>query len=220
VTRARGCFAAIVSVVLLVAIALAGWTLFTRRPGDFSTEPMVVGFREMNQLTVFAAQVVAVPTTTERGILFSQSQTDIYPANVRYTIDLSKLTSKNVSWNPASHVLTLVVPPVMTEAAELDVTRKRTFRTGGHFPGATWDQFDRSNAVKAKSQSAELARKSALMHMAEASGRNAVAKTAELFVRGALPRADNVKVIVRFVTEGQTTSERWDQSRKVLADPR
>ena len=213
--RVRGGCATFLIILVALAAGALGYALYQSRAADaFSVKPLVTGFQRQNELTVFRAQVVAVPTTKVDGMidLLGRTQTSILPARVRYTLDLSKLSERDVAWDPATHTAPVTVPPVTVQPAEIDGAAKRVFRTGPPATAATWDQFDRSNMVKAAREAGTLARAPELLHMAEASAREAVAANAALFLRGA--GIADAKVAVRFATDGGAKT-RWDVSRSI-----
>jgi hypothetical protein len=210
--NARGGCATFLIILVALAAGALGYALFMSRADDsFSVQPMVTGFQRQNELTVFRAQLVTVPTTKVDGMvdMLDRVQTSILPARVRYTVDLSRMTDRDVSWNNATRTATVTVPPVIVQPAEVDPVARRVFRTGPPAAAATWDDFGRSNAIKARREAASLAKAPELLRMAEASARDAVAANAELFLRGA--GIADAKVVVRFANEGRTT-ERMDRS--------
>lgn len=215
VTRRGGCATLLIVLVALAAGALGAWWWTAQKTDAFSITPMVTGFQRMNELTVFRAQVVAVPTSREDGVidLLDRSQTDIVPARVRYTVDLSRLSPRDVRWDAATHIATVTVPPVVVQPADLDAASKRTFRTGPPAAAADWDRFARSNALKARREAGTLARSPELLRMAETSARDAVAANAALFLRGA--GIADATVVVRFAHEGTPSTERWDTTATV-----
>ena len=210
-----GCTTLIIVIAALIAGVLGYRELSRRWADEPPIGPMVVGFQRQNELTVFAAQVVAVPTTRVGGTihLLDRTQTSIVPARVRYTVDLSKLRDRDVWWDAAGHTLTVTVPPVLPQPAELDGAAKRVFRTGPPAAAATWDQFDRSNMIKASREARTLAQGAELMRLAQAAARDAIAANAGLFLRGA--GVTDAKVVVRFATEGSAASEPMDRSRSL-----
>lgn len=210
-----GCSTFLIVLVALAAGALGAWWWTAQKNDPFSLQPMVTGFQRMNDLTVFRAQVVSVPTSREDGMidLLDRSQTDIVPARVRYTVDLSRLAPRDVRWDAGTRTATVTVPPVVVQPAELDAASKRTFRTGPPAAAADWDRFARSNALKAAREAGTLARAPELMRMAEASARDAIGANAALFLRGA--GIADAKVVVRFAHEGTPSDERWDTTASV-----
>ena len=200
-------------IIALVAFALGaiGVWFFASREDEISVQSMVTGFRRHNELTVFSAQVVTVPTTKKDGTfdIFDRVQTSIIPANVRYTVDLSRMTERDISWDANTKIVTVTAPPVIVQPAELDGVAKRVFRTGPPAAAATWDDFDRSNMIKARREAGNLARAPDLLRMAGASARGAMAKNAELFLQGA--GIADAKVVVRFADE-RRSGEQMDRS--------
>lgn len=201
----------LILVAALAGAAVLAFLLWNRREVPAPAPSMVTAFQRMNELTVFRAQVVAVPTTRADGLFdaLDREQTDIVGANVRYTIDLSRLTEEDVRWDEATRTATVVVPPVTVQPAELEGTSRRTFRTGPPAAAATWDGFARSNAGKARAEAGRLARAPELMRLAEASARDAIAANARPFLHAA--KGPDARVEVRFATE-RRTGERVDGS--------
>ena len=200
-------------IIALVAFALGalGVWLLSSRGDEIPVQSMVTGFQRQNELTVFRAQVVAVPTSRKDGVLdiLDRVQTSIVPATVRYTIDMSRMRDTDIAWNADTKTATVTAPPLVVQPAELDPVAKRVFRTGPPAAASTWDEFDRSNMIKARREAGNLARAPDLLKMARASARDALGKNAELFLRGA--GIADAKVVVKFVDE-RRSAEQMDRS--------
>lgn len=206
------------TILLLAAAAGAGalgYSLWDARDNAPSIGSMVSGFQRMNELTVFRAQVVAVPTSRIDGIvdLLDREQTAIIPAQVRYTVDLSKMTPTDVVWNASGDTVTLTVPPVLIQRPDLTEERARFYSNGVLTRPATQDELRRSNSIKAVREAFGLARNPELVRMAQASARDAISANALLLLRGRDGKIP--KVVVRFANEGRRSSEQWERSRSL-----
>lgn len=212
--RPGGC-----ATVLLVALALAvgagGYHLWSARSDPFAAGSLVTGFQRQNQLTVFAAQVVTVSTSRIDGLIdpLDKEQTAIIPAEVRYTVDLSRLRPADVEWDASARRMTVTVPPVLVQRPDLQEQRARYFDKG-LLPGTADTQtLSRSNSVKAGREAVVLARNPELLRLAEQSARDAIGSNARLYLSGA--GIADAEVQVRFATEGRRSSEQWDRSRNL-----
>ena len=88
------------------------------------------GLREQNRLVPFAARYVAVVTSRESRLGLSAQKTLILPGTVRYELDLSALSARDLEWDAASGTLSIRLPPLQLAGPEIDLAAIREFRDG------------------------------------------------------------------------------------------
>lgn len=211
--RLGGC-GSILLIALAALVGAGGYHLWSLREDPLATGSLVTGFQRQNELTVFAAQVVTVSTSRIDGLIdaLDREQTAIIPAQVRYTIDLSRMRAQDVAWDATARRMTVTVPPVLVQRPDVQEQRARYFDKG-LLPGTADTQtLTRSNSIKAGREALTLARNPEFLRLAEQSGRDAIASNARLYLSGAgIKDAD---VVVRFATEGRRSPEQWDRSKR------
>lgn len=187
-------------VIGLIALsAWLGWKAFG--PSELNGDPIattLVAFEEQNRLTVFSAQlspVVASEDSRLFGALKSR-QVAVIPARVDYSIDLSRIEAKRLTWNPDSETLTVQLPPVRVGIPNLDEARAQYLREGVWITREAQDKLTRANTRLAEQQAMEQAANPVLMKLAKEAGRTAVRQNLAipLHVAG----FGDVKVDVRF----------------------
>lgn len=203
--------------LLIVGIASGAAALFLWQSRDESLliGSMIASFERKNELVVFAAHVVPVVTQRDEGLidLLDTEQTAIIPASVNYTVDLSKLTARDVAWDANAKRMTVTVPPVMIQPPNLFEQRARYYRKGVWVSGAAQEGLFRGNSTAATRDARRLARDPNLVAMAEASARDAVAGTAQAYLSGA--GLGDAEVVVRFAHEGNRDPSQLDRSRPI-----
>lgn len=206
-----------VAIAALAIAALAWW--YTRpKPADGIdvVATMVSGFQKQNSLTVFAAQVATVTTSTQPrafGLLRS-SQTAIIPASVEYRLDQSLLTPDRFRWDAAGQRMTLTLPGLTIAPPNLDEARARYFRDGLPLTGAMRDTMARANSVAATREAVREAGNPALQTLARAAAREAM--TTNLLLPLRVAGYDRASVVVRFADEpGASEPSYLDASRPV-----
>ena len=184
---------------LIALCAWLGWKAFG--PSELDGDPIgttLVAFEEQNRLTVFSAQlspVVASEDSRLFGALKSR-QVAVIPARVDYSIDLSRIEARRLTWNPDSETLTVQLPPVRVGAPNLDEARAQYLREGVWITREAQDKLTRANTRLAEQQAMEQAANPVLMKLAKEAGRTAVRQNLAipLHVAG----FGDVKVNVRF----------------------
>ncbi|TVV72350.1 DUF4230 domain-containing protein [Sphingomonas solaris] len=155
--------------------------------------------------------VQAVATDRRWGGWLNSSYVMKAPFSVSYFIDLSKLDRGDFLWNAESRTLTVTVPDVRPEPADIDETRTTVSRTDGII--VTRDamtvlrQRASRNAVRVAGEEAV---KPARLGVARANGRAAVTS---LFQRPLRVAGMDATVRVRFTGEPEQDGERMDRSR-------
>ncbi len=210
--------AAIVVVVGLVWGTLYGIDRYVQHRLDPDVETIATaslqGLREQNRLSAFAAQYVAVVTSKQTRLGLSTQKTLILPGMVRYDVDLGKLHRSDVSWDKASNTLSVELPPVETDAPQVDLVRAREYGNGGLLAALTdaEQQLDAANRVAAQAELTRQARQPAMITMARDATRRAIERS---FAMPLAAAGIDAKVKVRFADEARTDDRRWDVSRTV-----
>jgi hypothetical protein len=160
--------------------------------------------RAQNRLTVFAARYVSVVTSQQQrlGGLFSSERTLILPGDVRYEVDLSKLQPNDVSWDGASHTLTVQLPTVDVAGPDIDINAVKEYGGDGVLSALTHanEQLDQANRDRAVKDLRNQATPEVPMQLARESARRAVERSFAMPLMAA--GFDDVKVVARFPTDG------------------
>lgn len=185
---------------LLAGAALGAGTLYwyQGQADPFSTAAMVEGLQQRNELVVFAAQVVPVVTSRTDGIvdLLDSEQTAIIPATVNYTLDMRKVTARNIQWDAEQRTMTITLPPLTVAPPNLMEQSARYYRKGVWITGADAEGLYRRNSTAAANEADKLARNATLMTLARTAAETAVRENAAAFLSGAGFR--DARVVVRF----------------------
>ncbi|MDF7775208.1 DUF4230 domain-containing protein [Sphingomonas sp. AOB5] len=217
-----GCVnAVILAILILGAIAAGFWFLGDSLKKRFlEPDPVTVatsslqGLREQNRLSTFAARYVAVVTSKQSRLGLTAQKTLIMPGSVRYEVDLSKLSDKDLSWDAGSNTLTITLPPVEVIGPDVDIDQIREYGEGGILMALTDAEakLDAANRQAARVELVRQAREATPMRMAREATRRAVENNFALPLRAAGITAN---VTVRFADEGDRSNrERWDMSRR------
>lgn len=123
--------AALVVITVLLLPAVNAWFNGRTDPVTIATSS-VEGLRKQNSLTPFSARFVAVVTSSESRLagVLSAKKTLILPGTVRYIVDLSQLSRRDVRWDAAKQTLSVSIPDVKIEGPEIDLAAMREFRDG------------------------------------------------------------------------------------------
>ncbi len=195
--------------VMLVGTTLIGvgaYVLQARLRHALAPDPVTVAaaslraVREQAVLTPFAARFVAVVTSEQRRFLLSAQRTLIMPGLVRYELDLSRLRQRDLAWNPAGHVLTVTLPPVVPSVPAIDLRAVRSYGDGGVLltltdAGAALDAANREAGTR---ELEAQAREALPMRLARDAARNAIERSFALPLRAA---GIDATVVARFPGE-------------------
>jgi len=216
-----GCFKVIaVALIVVLMLGAALWFMGDSLKKRFlAPDPVTVatssleGLREQNRLSTFAARYVAVVTSEQTRLGLTAKKTMIMPGNVRYEVDLSKLTRNDLSWDAGSNTLTITLPPVETVGPEVDINGIREYGAGGILMTLTnaEEALDTANRTAAQAELVRQAREPVPMRMARDATRRAVENNFLLPLRAVGIQA---QVRVRFADEPAEDRERWDESRR------
>jgi len=160
--------------------------------------------RAQNRLIAFVARYVSVVSSEQQrlGGLVSSERTLVLPGDVRYELDLSKLDSKDVSWDNSSHTLRVQLPEVEIAGPDVDLTAAREFGDGGVLAALTNadQQLDQTNRARAVADLRKQASAEVPMRLARQAARQAVERSFAMPLLAA--GFKDVKVVARFPTDG------------------
>jgi len=204
-----------VVVALLLGLALGGAGLLDRILGG--PDPKVIAtsslesMRAQNRLSVFVARYVSVTSARQSRLGLSTERTLILPGDVRYELDLSKLTQDDVRWDKGSSTLFVRLPDVEIAGPEVDLAHAREYGSGGLLATFTnaEEGLDEANRAKAVADLRNQARGEVPMHLAREAARQAVERSFAMPLKAA--GFSDAKVVAKFPQEGDDTSQ-WDVS--------
>jgi hypothetical protein len=204
-----------VVVALLLGLALGGAGLLDRILGG--PDPKVIAtsslesMRAQNRLSVFVARYVSVTSARQSRLGLSTERTLILPGDVRYELDLSKLTQDDVNWDKGSSTLFVRLPDVEIAGPEVDLAHAREYGSGGLLATFTnaEEGLDEANRAKAVADLRNQARSEVPMHLAREAARQAVERSFAMPLKAA--GFSEAKVVAKFLQESDDTSQ-WDVS--------
>lgn len=205
-----------VVVALLLGMLLAGAGLVDRILGSPNPKAIATSslesMRAQNRLVPFVARYVSVTSARQSRFGFAAERTLILPGDVRYELDLSKMTQKDVNWDGGSNTLSLRLPPIEIAGPDVDLASAREYGSTGLL-GAVSDartQLDRANRAKAVADLRQQAQGEVPMRLAREAARNAVERSFAMPLTAA--GFKNVKVVARFPEEGTDDPSYLDRS--------
>lgn len=178
--------------------------------------------RAQNRLVPFVARFVSVVTSKQSQLGFTSERTLILPGDVRYEVDLARLSQRDVHWDDGSKTLAVRLPEVEIAGPEVDLAAAREYGAGGVLGlvtdiRTTLDQANRAAAV------ADLRKQAAAatpMRLAREAARQAIERSFVLPLRAA--GVPDAKVVARFASDPTDDPSFIDRSRsynEVLATP-
>jgi Protein of unknown function (DUF4230) len=168
--------------------------------------------RAQNRLIAFVARYVSVTTTETNRFGFSAKRTLILPGDVRYELDLSKLESKDVTWDGSAKTLRVQLPEVEIAGPDVDLASAQEYGEGGVLSALTDanQQLDSANRAKAVADLRKQAQGAIQMRLAHQAARAAVERSFAMPLLAA--GFKDVKVVARFPTEGTDDASYIDLS--------
>ena len=205
-----------VAIALVLGVALGGAGLVGSLFGG--PDPKVIAtsslesMRAQNRLVVFVARYVSVTSAKESRLGFSTERTLILPGTVRYEVDLSKLTQKDVAWDKATDTLRVRLPDVEIAGPEVDIAHAREYGSGGLLATFTNAEqgLDQANRAKAVADLRQQATAEVPMRLARQSARQAVERSFAMPLHAA--GFSDAKVDARFADEAEEEPSNWDVS--------
>ena len=204
-----------VVIALLLGLALGGAGLVDRLFGG--PDPKVIAtsslesMRAQNRLSVFVARYVSVTSAKQSQLGLTTERTLILPGDVRYELDLSKLSEDDVKWDKGSSTLLVRLPDVEIAGPDVDLAHAREYGSGGLLATFTnaEQSLDQANRAKAVADLRSQARGEVPMRLAREAARQAVERSFAMPLKAA--GFNEAKVVARFPQEGDATSQ-WDVS--------
>jgi len=216
-----GCINAAIALILILAALGAGfWYLGDSIRSRFlAPDPVTVatsslqGLREQNRLSTFSGSYVAVVTSKQTRLGLTAQKTMIMPGTVRYEVDLSRLSEKDLTWDAGTRTLTVVLPPIEVMGPEVNIDGIREYGNGGILLTFTdaGAALDGANRKAAQEELLRQARSPMYMRLARQSTKRAIENSFLMPLRAVGVQAT---VNVKFADEVGKPTERWDESRR------
>ena len=170
--------------------------------------------RAQNRLVPFVARYVSVTSSKVQQLgVFTTERTLVLPGDVRYELDLSKLTPEDVVWNAASKTLSVHLPEIEIAGPDVDLAQAREYGTNGVLSALTHSDatLDQANRARAIADLRAQASAPVPMRLAREAGRQAIERSFSLPLVAA--GFDGAKVVARYPTEGDPVTVPLDHSR-------
>lgn len=182
--------------ILVAILALLGgglWWLerYTSRQIDGSVETIATaslqGLREQSRLVPFVARFVAVTTSQQSRLGLTAKQTMILPGVVRYELDLTQITARDIAWDEPTKTLTVYLPPMILTGPQVDLAGMQAYDGGGLLIALTDAEktLDAANKQQGQKQLLEQARGATPMKLARDAARSAIERSFAMPLRAA-----------------------------------
>ena len=199
---------AVAVVVLVVLVATCQWRAAEkrRREEEIATAEglaQVVSstFAGRTDLIVSNVSGTIDVTSVDRGPIFDSELKATLPYSVDYKVDLSELGRDDARYDPASKTLLIEIPDVRVSEPHIDLTKGKVGEAEGFWVSRRASANLVSRALKLTREKAEQnARKPEYLKRANDEARARVASLLEVPLK--TTRYDDVKVVVRFASEG------------------
>ena len=214
-TKLIGILAIGVALLLGVAVGMAtgiGQYLFGGPKPETIASASLQSMRAQNRLIAFVARYVSVTTSTSSRFGLTSKRTLILPGDVRYELDLAKLDAKDVSWDDATHTLSVRLPEVELAGPDVDLTAAQEYGEGGVLSALTNsdEALDSANRAKAVADLRKQASGPLQMRLAHQAARAAIERSFAMPLAAA--GITDAKVVARFPTEGTDDASYVDLS--------
>jgi hypothetical protein len=203
------------AILLLVALfsAIESFRSWRNGPSPESiASASLVGIREQNRLSAFAANYSAIVTSEQQRFGLSAKKTLIMQGLVRYEVDLSKLSEEDVRWDASTGILRVKIPAIETAPPQIDLKSIQEYGENGILRTFTDvdDVLDEANRDKGVAELIRQANGPVPMRLARDAFKRAVANNFQFPLRAA---GLDAKVQVYFADElGGNVTTRWDES--------
>jgi hypothetical protein len=207
---------AAVVLALLVGLALGGAGLIDRVLGGRNPQAIATSslesMRAQSRLVPFVARFVSVTSASQRRLGLSTERTLVLPGTVRYEVDLTRLTERDVQWDGSTNTLTVTLPDIEIAGPEVDLALAREYGTGGLLTVFTdaETRLDRANREEAVADLLGQARAQVPMRLAREAARRAIAHSFAMPLRAA--GFTDARVVTRFADETGQEPSYWDIS--------
>lgn len=176
ITRRGSTLPWLVAAASLAGAAYFGWLAYGPEDHGDPITTSLAAFEKANRLTVFSAQLVPVVTSDDERMfgLLKSRQVAVIPARVDYTLDLSRMTRDQLSWDEIGQRLTVTLPPLTISRPNLDEGRAQYLREGVWITREAQGVLTRANTQLAEQQAREQAANPALLELARNAAKEAV----------------------------------------------
>jgi len=214
-TKLIGILAIGVALLLGVAVGMAtgiGQYLFGGPKPETIASASLQSMRAQNRLIAFVARYVSVTTSTSSRFGLTSKRTLILPGDVRYELDLAKLEAKDVSWDDATHTLSVRLPEIELAGPDVDLNAAQEYGEGGVLSALTNsdEALDSANRAKAVADLRKQASGPLQMRLAHQAARAAIERSFAMPLAAA--GITDAKVVARFPTEGTDDASYVDLS--------
>ena len=214
-TKLIGILAIGVALLLGVAVGMAtgiGQYLFGGAKPETIASASLQSMRAQNRLIAFVARYVSVTTSTSSRFGLTSKRTLILPGDVRYELDLAKLDAKDVSWDDATHTLSVRLPEIELAGPDVDLNAAQEYGEGGVLSALTNsdEALDSANRAKAVADLRKQASGPLQMRLAHQAARAAIERSFAMPLAAA--GISDAKVVARFPTEGTDDASYVDLS--------
>ncbi len=205
-----------VVIALLLGLALGGAGLVDRLFGGPNPQAIATSslesMRAQNRLVAFVARYVSVTNARQSRFGFSTERTLILPGTVRYEVDLSKLTQKDVAWDSGTSTLRVRLPDIEIAGPEVDLAQAREYGSGGLLASFTnaEERLDQANRAQAVADLRNQAKGELPMRLARDAARQAIEHSFAMPLKAA--GVSDAKVVARFASEVDSEPSYWDVS--------
>ncbi|HVL77905.1 MAG TPA: DUF4230 domain-containing protein [Sphingomicrobium sp.] len=192
-------------VALLIGLLIGGAGIADRLFGASNPRAIATSslesMRAQNRLVPFVARYVSVTTARQTRLGLSTERTLILPGDVRYELDLSRMTEDDVRWDARSRTLSVRLPDIEIAGPEVDLSSAREYGSGGILAALTDAEtvLDRANRAAAVEDLRKQAQAEVPMRLARDAARRAIERSFALPLRAA--GFDDVRVVARFSGE-------------------
>lgn len=183
--------------------ALLGWLLGpapapTPVDANAIARQTLLSVRDQGRLATYGARFVAVVSASETRLGLSARKTLIMPGDVRYSVDLSRLTRRSLAWDQSTRTLTVTLPPLEISGPDIDLGQVREYSEGGILMALTDAErtLDQANRRSAQDELMRQARERTPTGQARNAAMRTVARTFAMPLRAA---GIDASVAVRFV---------------------
>ncbi|HEX2803886.1 MAG TPA: DUF4230 domain-containing protein [Sphingomicrobium sp.] len=205
-----------VVIALLLGLAIGGAGLVGSIFGGPDPKAIATSslesMRAQNRLVVFVARYVSVTSASQSRLGLSTERTLILPGDVRYELDLSKLTQDDVTWDRDSSTLAVRLPDVEIAGPEVDLANAREYGSGGLLATFTSadERLDQANRAKAVADLRSQAQSEVPMRLARQAARQAVQRSFAMPLKAA--GFEKARVVARFPGEAEAEPSFLDVS--------
>jgi hypothetical protein len=193
--------------IIILATKLADRVTGGPTPETIATASLQ-SMRAQSRLNVFAARYVSVTSSKTSRFGFSSERTLILPGDVRYELDLAKLSPRDVKWDSATQTLEVRLPEVEIAGPDVDLAAAREYGEGGIVSSLTnADQtLDQANRQAAVDDLRKQALAGTPMRLAREAARTAVERSFTMPLQAA--GFEDAKVVATFATDGSRGGSR------------